>query len=378
MQGDISKMMQDAMQNNAGNAQVLSTPPQTVNQQPPKPLVPVATRPMPAMPDFDTLTGTPLDGFEASGTTRAGPAILQLSTFFGNTMWLKVHLPEINNLDLTPGPTVTISSVQDATGKNFYDEGSTFEKGSFTAASLSPDKTPVAHLSGTRSVHLKPGLTEQALQKIEGQVRIAIPVDVKPLEFDATEAGKEKTMHGAVVSLKSLSAAKAVLHLQGARYNTFGVRGYDKTGAPVEITSRELLPDSEAINYNPSFTFKAPVNKIEVLVSAGISERQFPFALSRSDKAGAAPAAASPAAPPPAVAVTTSEPAKPVTIAPAAPVQQLAAAIEETAKPVENFTPAPAVSTRDKSKRQKRRVSGDLRHCLDLQGYVAIAKCAGE
>jgi uncharacterized RDD family membrane protein YckC len=378
MQGDISNIMQDAMQNNANNAQALSALPQVTSQQPPKPLAPVAIKPMPAMPDFDTLTGTPLGGFEAGGTTRAGPAILQLSTFFGNTAWLKVHLPAINNLDLTPGPAVTISSVLDASGKNYYDDASMFEKGSFTAAALSPDKTPVAHLSGTRSVHLKPGLTEQALQKIEGQVRIAIPVDVKSLAFDATETGKEKTMHGAVVALKSLSAAKAVLHLQGARYNTFGVRGYDKAGAPVEITSRELLPDSEAINYNPSFTFKAPVNKIEVLVSAGIAERQFPFVLTRTGKAEAAPSAAISSAKPD-VALPSPAPEKTIIVAQAEPAQP-AAAVAGTAEsaPAEKGSPAHVAIVKHNSKRQKRRVSGDLRHCLDLQGYEAIAKCAGE
>src|SRR5690242_16447615 len=68
--------------------------------------------------DFDRLIGAPLTGFDQGGMTRAGPAILELSTMFTDTLWLKVHLPlpVAAEAQLVPGPRVTVDRVLDQAG----------------------------------------------------------------------------------------------------------------------------------------------------------------------------------------------------------------------------------------------------------------------
>lgn len=274
---------------------------------------PAAPKPGSAEADFDSLLGPALTGLEKPGTTRAGPAILELSQFFGDSVWITLHLPLIKGLDVTaPAPEVTVNSVLDASGKNFYDSTSSFEKGMFLRASLSSDSNPAPHFSGRRSVHIKPGLNEQALQKIEGHVRIFIPVDVKPVVFEASEAGKGKPVHGTVATLKSFSGAKVALHYRGVSKNLLEVRGYGKDGSPVEIESSSWSETDEYVE--KQFSFKGPVSKVEAFIAARMLERQFPFTLVRGAVAGQplpATGGAKPSVPAPGAAVAATEPAKP-------------------------------------------------------------------
>src|SRR5258706_4855683 len=93
-----------------------------------------------------------------------------------------------------PAPIVTVNRVLDAGSNNYYDMGNPFEqKDFFRRPKLSAAKDPVPHLAGTRSVEMRPGLNEQSLQRIEGQLNFHVPVDPKPAVFEAGEAGEEKT-----------------------------------------------------------------------------------------------------------------------------------------------------------------------------------------
>ena len=298
-----------------------------------------APKPGGAATDFDTLAGPALTGFDKPGTTRAGPAILELSTLFPTSIWVKVHLPAIKDLDIAPAPEVTVTGVLDESGKNYYDAGSGFEKGMFLSARLSSDSTPVPHLSGQRTVNIKPGLSEKTLQKIEGQLRITLPVEAKAIAFEAGDAGKEKQMHGAVVTLKSLAGAEAVLNYRGESRNLLGVRGYGKDGAAIAAESRQSSGDTQAGGTAIQVKFKAPVSKVEAIVASSLAERQFPFSLVRGAVAGppsARMAATKPAAPSP--GAPTAAPSAPArTVAPAA------AAAPEPAKPAPGAqTSAPA------------------------------------
>ena len=293
MAKDITGAMQDATK----NAPTVRVPPlvtkkveQSTSAIPVTP--PVTAEPAPfaipkteqADPDFDNLLGPALTGLEKPGTTRAGPAILELSTFLGDSVWIKLHLPLIKDIDIAPSPEITINSVLDESGKNFYDSASSFETEFFRRAGLGHVSSPVPHLSGLRTVRIKPGLNKQTLQKIEGQVRIAIPVDIKTITFDVSEVGKEKSVHGRTITLKSLLGAKAVLHYQSTSENikkmSGGVRGYDKDGALVKIEKRQGGLSGTQID------FKGPVSKVEVLSATDVVERQFPFTLVRGAVAG--------------------------------------------------------------------------------------------
>lgn len=240
-------------------------------------------------PEFDAIVGKLLTGLEKPGTTRAGPAILELSTMFPNTFWVKVYVPvpALSDPALLPSPSITVNRVLDSGGKDYYDAGSTFEKGDFfRRPSLSPAKDPVPHLVGTRSVHLRPGLSEQALQKVEGQVNFTVPAEPRSVTFEAKETGKEKPVHDSSVSLQSVSGNAAKLHLRGASENLLLVRGYGADGKPLAVESRQILPQQRDVDDDFTITFKGPPAKVEVTVAAKVIERFFPFSLARGAVAG--------------------------------------------------------------------------------------------
>lgn len=382
MQGQAAGAMQQTMKV-APPAKPSPASPPVAKRPPPTPAVDSAPKPQGAAADFDSLTGPALSGFDKPGTTRVGPAILALDQFFPTTIWVKLHLPLIKDLDLAPAPEITVTGALNESGQNFYDAASSFETPFFQRIQLSRQSTPVPHFAGLRQVHTKPGLTEKLLQKIEGQVRITIPVDAKSVAFEAGDIGKEKPVHGAAVALKSFSGTDVVLHYRGAPRNLLSARGYDKDGAPVAVASRQLPPAGQVVDLDLQFKFKAPVSKVEAFVAASLAERQFPFSLVRGAVAAppsapmaatkppapspgtptAAPSASTPArtaAPPaasapepakPAPGAVTSAPAKPVTAAPP-PTQVARMAREPRARaprrqvspPVARPAPAPAAA----------------------------------
>lgn len=368
MTNEVAGAMQEAVKGAPAAKSAPATPP--VPKAPPSARVAdIAPKPGGAAADFDTLAGPALTGLEKPGTTRAGPAILELSTFFPTSIWVKVHLPAIKDLDIAPAPEITVTGVLDASGQNYYDAASGFEKGMFLSARLSSDSTPVPHLSGQRDVHIKPGLSEKTLQKIEGQLRITLPVEAKAIAFEAGDTGKEKPMHGAVVALKSLAGAEAVLNCRGASRNLLGVRGYGKDGAAVAVESRQFSPDTQAGGMALKVKFKAPVSKVEAIVAASLVERQFPFSLVRGAVAGPPSSAATAAKPPapvaPTAAATAPKPAAgtPSVAAAATPEPAKPAPAARAAAPAKSVaaTPAPApvvkMESEPKARTPRRRVA---------------------
>src|SRR5258706_10394873 len=261
-----------------------------------------------------------------------------------------------------PAPIVTVNRGLDAGGNNYYDMGNPFEqKDFFRRPKLSAAKGPVPHLAGTRSVEMRPGLNEQSLQRIEGQLNFHVPVDPKPAAFEAGEAGKEKTVHGSAVSLRSVKGDTVQLHFRGASENMLQVRAFGADGKPLAMESWQVLPERRDVDDDFVVTFKGLPAKVEVMVAARIIERFFPFSLARGATPGppasaeqgytgepraradqAAPAIAAapkaepkvePKAEPKAEPIPEPKP-KPVIAAPAMP--------KETAKPAAKPRPAPA------------------------------------
>jgi len=266
-------------------------------QQPPRAAVtspqpagaPAATGKQGPDPEFDAVAGKPLAGVEKPNSTRAGPAILELSTVFPSSVWVKVYLPVPALADpaLMPAPIVTVNRVLDAGGNNYYDMGNTFEqKDFFRRPKLSAAKDPVPHLAGTRSVEMRPGLNEQSLQRVEGQLNFHAPVDPKPAAFEAGETGKEKIVHGSAVSLRSVKGNTVQLHFRGASENMLQVRAFGADGKPLAMESWQVLPERRDVDDDFVVTFKGPPAKIEVMVAARIIERFFPFSLVRGATSG--------------------------------------------------------------------------------------------
>ncbi|MBE0616275.1 MAG: RDD family protein [Burkholderiales bacterium] len=341
-----------------------------VKHAPPKKAMParptVANKPMPAT----TAKAEPrmqgaapaLTGFDKPGSVRAGPAILTLDQFFPTSIWIKVQLPLIKDLELAPAPEITVSDVMNKSGQNFHDAASPFETGIFLRARLSQQPMPVPHFSGLRTLHIKSGLDEKALQKIDGELRISIPVDARPVAFEAADIGKEKPAHTSTVALKSLSGAEAVLHYRGTPANLLRVRGYAKDGAAVASGWSQSPPAGKAADVDLKFKFKAPVSKVEAVVAAGLNEQKYPFSLAPGSMAGSPSPAMAPAksstpmpvaeseARHPAVAVTPHATA--ATGKPAGPAREMLAtasakpAAAAASKPAAVSTPAPAPAAR--------------------------------
>jgi uncharacterized RDD family membrane protein YckC len=239
--------------------------------------------------DFDRLLGAPLTGLEKPGTTRAGPAILELSTLFSSQVWIKVHLPVPVGLEagLVPAPRVSVDRVLDQAGNDYYDAGSTFENGEFfQRAQLSAQSRPVAHLSGIRSVHVRRGLTEQSVQKADGRISITLPVDPMVLAFEIGEAGTEKAAHGSGVTLVSATGGAVKLRYRGIPDNYLAIRAFGADGKPVAPEALQILSGKEPVEREFSTNFKGTPARVEVVVAARLVTRSFPFSV---DKAGVAP-----------------------------------------------------------------------------------------
>jgi uncharacterized RDD family membrane protein YckC len=313
-------------------------------------------------PEFDAIAGKPLAGLDKPNSTRAGPAILELSTVFPNSVWVKVYLPvpALGDPALMPAPVVAVSRVLDAGGNNYYDADNTFEqKEFFTRPKLSPAQNPVPHLAGTRSVELRPGLNEDKLQKIEGQVNFTVPADPHSALFQAKDTGRVQPLHDSSVSLKSVSGNSATLHFRGASENLLLVRGYGADGKLLAVESRQILPQKQDVDNDFTITFKGPPAKVEVEVAAKLIERFFPFSLARGASAGAPSTAAGGTTLPPRARATQAAPVAAAAPAPApapasaatAPKPEPKAAEPKPApKPEPKFEPKPAVAAPTRSR----------------------------
>lgn len=381
---DLSSGMQSAIEVTPSTK---PQPPAAPAAKPPAPSVPPAAKaPQPATSvapagsdaEFERLAGAPLTGLEKPNSTHAGPAILELSTFFGNNFWLKVYLPDIKDLALAPAPEVTVDRVLDPTGVDHYDHVSTFEQSSFfRRASLSLAETPVRHYNGIRSVYVVANTKEQSVQKVEGRIRISIPVNVQVAAFAVEEAGKVSTVNGATLTLKSVSGNGMVMHYRGPSAQLLMLRGFGKDGKPVLIESRQLLQANQNVDESFQTRFQGPVSKVEAVISAGMVEREFPFSLARGMTAGA-PSTATAAIKPAATATGASAapatvPSGPTPPAPAAPLAAPKATIpaKPEAAPVASFkAEMPALPKRPS------RAHLDARECLEQPTDKAIMACA--
>ncbi len=271
----------------------------TLQTPAPAPKTPVAQAPTPApVPapgpagtgdEFDRLVGAPLTGLEKPDTTRAGPAILELSTMFTNTLWIKVYLPvpAVAEPQFIPDPKVMISRVLDRAGNNFHDADNTFEtKEFFHRASLTFYSTPVPHLAGTRSVNLRPGLAEQALQRAEGQLSITLPIDPRVLSFDAAELSKEKSVHDSALTLLSVTGGAVQFRLRAVPNNYLGVRAFGADGKAISLEARQVISGNQAIDQEMTVNFKAAPARVEVVFAARLVERSYPFSVQKGAVAG--------------------------------------------------------------------------------------------
>lgn len=281
--------------------------------------------------DYDKLLATPLSGIDKPSSARAGAAIVHLDTGFADSFWLRVLMPPLPGLD-RGRVSVTIQRVLDGKGIDHYDGGSSFEKGSFLNVKLSPDKTGVPHLSGTRSVRVTKGTAKPDVQKVEGVLHLELPVNIKQAAAKSADVGKELPVGPIKATVKSFEGDKVSLAVSGDADNFLGATGYDTQG--VEVPIRSTAKGGSLYTYS----FAAPVARVELFAAMELLKRDYPFTVTRGGTAAAvasAPAAVAAADKPVAVAaasVATPPPAAKNAVAPAAPAPVVSSAAAEPPK----------------------------------------------
>jgi uncharacterized RDD family membrane protein YckC len=263
-----------------------------------------AASPMaPAAPsaEVQTLLQARLSGIDKPGSARAGPAIVELDSLSGGSFSIKTYLPMYKEFDGN-GVSVQLAKVLDAKGAELYDPAHSLESAFFQRVSLRGESAPVPHLGGTRRVNLKSGADGRNLERAEGSVKLSIPVKPVGAIFEGGDLGKQQTVHGVGMTLKSTKGNAYTFEFKGDQSRIVSTTGIGTDGKRVNINS------SGGGGGLMTYTFAAPVARIEVVVAESLSQHSFPFTLTKTSLAG-------PAGPPPPVALKTAS--KPVAAAPA-------------------------------------------------------------
>ena len=315
-------------------------PPQ-IKPAPPAPIAPVALS-----PEDEKLFGGGVAGMDAPSMTRAGPALLELSSFFasGPNVWVKAHVPPVAGMGLGRGrATVVVKSVTDQGNRDVYDAKSNFEQPFFQAIDLTETKSGVHRLQGIRSVRLVKDTTERQVQKVQGVLSLALPLDLQTATFRAADTGKPQTVAGMKVTATKLAGQEASVSLEGPIEALVDVRGFDAKG-PVDAEGSTY--GSSGSSASRTVKYRGPIERIEVLVAPRFLKRDYPFTLVRGEMPAPLPASlakapAKPAAPAVAVAkVTPPPPPPPVAKAPPPPPVAKAAP-PPPPLPVAKVAPAP-------------------------------------
>jgi uncharacterized RDD family membrane protein YckC len=286
---------------------------------------------LPSAGDLDKALATRLVGLDSAGTTRAGPAVLELdkNMLFGSDFSMKVYLPPLKEFE-GDSATVLINRVVNTKGADVYDATSSFEKDAFfQRVSLSPGDKPLAHLGGKRRVHLKSGSDAKEFDRADGVLKLNLAVNPLPAAFAMADVGKSKTVHGVEVVFKAAKGAQVSFDFKGEHDRVASVTAYTSDERPLRPVQWGGGGGSMTYGYSE------PPSRVEVLVVQSFTQREFPFTLSRTSTASAETpvAAAAPAASTPASgAAVLAAPA--AAVAPTPVVASAPPAADEKAPPL--------------------------------------------
>jgi len=342
--GMFGALMDDAMKQPKKEPAPKPSISQPATKQPAKPRPPVSASPAPAAApatqaiteaEYDRILAAPLSGIEKPSSARAGPAIAHFGTHFSDNFWLEFLVPSVPNLK-RGRVSVTIDRVLDAKGANHYDRDSSFEGEFFRNVSLSESKSGVPHFSGHRSVRLTKGTTENDVHQVEGVLHLALPLDLKVVSAGSGDVGKELPVGPVKVTLKSFESDKVSFTVSGAAENFLGATGFDAQGAAVPANMSSQGGGSH------TFSYRAPVARVELAAASGLLKREYPFSVTRGVTALSATSTAAPARPaaPEKPAAVALAPAKPAADKPAAVPAQPAAVEAKPAPPAKPAKPA--------------------------------------
>ena len=230
---------------------------------------------------------TSAEGFFASRLTldrpnsaRAGPALLELSTAFSSSFWIKTYAPPAEGFDVNA--VLAVSRVLDRSGAELYDPAHRLETAFFRRVNFMRQASPVPHLSAIRSVHVREGAATNAIERVEGTLRFSLPLNPQAASFAFPDVGRQVSVHGSAITLKAFSATEVELHFKGEGPRFLAVQGYAADGQPL---TRHRLNWDKPVDTTLKAMFNAPVAKVDALVAQAIVEREFPFTLAAGQAA---------------------------------------------------------------------------------------------
>jgi uncharacterized RDD family membrane protein YckC len=235
--------------------------------------------------DYDRLLAARRLDLGGPGTANLGPAVIKRSSFWTHgkaspSVWLEVMVVPLPNLDLdSKFAQVKIDHVWNQKHEELYDPDNQFETEFFQRLSLGKRSHPALHLATIRNVYLLPGVQEEDIRRIEGQLILDLPVGLKSVVLDIADQGREVAAgnNGATIQLSGVKDGKVSLTYRGTIANFVTVQAFNGAGQQLESAGSSWYGDDQTLNLNHQF--KGRPEQIHVLVADKMAERRFPFIL---------------------------------------------------------------------------------------------------
>lgn len=228
----------------------------------------------------------PSFGPEGQGRAKAasGPANFLFSTFWADEkaphFWLKVRLPALPSLQHFNSASLIIDHVLNQAGQDVYDRDNPFENAHFRELNLARSEGAPAYLEGLRDAHLKPGVKEEDVKKIEGVVVLQLPIGVKAVSVGKNELNTPVAVGDLRFTLRKINGKQVELEVSGPIERHVATLGEDASGRIVERVQYSAWTEN-ATKKNYTYGFKTEVVGLKALVADKLTEKRIVFSLSK-------------------------------------------------------------------------------------------------
>jgi hypothetical protein len=228
----------------------------------------------------------PSFGAEADGRAKSvsGPASFLLSTYWPDEksphFWLKIRLPAMPSLQHYNSASLIIDRVANQAGQDVYDKENPFENAHFRELNLARYDGPPAYLEGLRDAHLKPGVKEEDIKKVEGVVVLQLPIGVKAVPINKAELNTPVPVGDLRFTLRKINGKQVELEVSGPIERHVATLGVDASGKIVERAQYSAWTES-ATKKNYTYGFKTEIVGLKALVADTLTEKRIAFSLSR-------------------------------------------------------------------------------------------------
>ncbi len=209
---------------------------------------------------------------------------------------LDVSLPIVPGHDpdtfMTTNVSVSITRVNDRRGHDIYDRQSFFEEpGNADLSGTSPvSSSPQAakYITADRRVHTKDQNGTVDIASIRGAVNIHVPLEVRTIQFDRADAGKDLQqlgLHAKLVEVKRLEGDEAnhesvELTYSGSSDTLLKVMAFNAAGRPLSLAETTTSWDrSSSAPTDIIYAYAGHVKTIKLFVAKKFVNKSLPFTL---------------------------------------------------------------------------------------------------